>query len=266
LKFGGWQFYSGRMQKAFVTNPILVILISLWGFSGSYNSRGAEGANPFLRAGIPAADREWRGSDYAAAAKAFGEAKTPLPRLSEREGRRLLERLLSVENFAFSHNKSLPFAPRMEDYLQLQEGANNILKLYVNQAAKGEVLHKELIRMVAFGLRVAALGVEMTDEFLPTIPKDNKYEIRMDGFRKMRSGMTTMFVGAETSLSEGKIYSQDDLSIMLEAMASTLPTLKSAFTADYRVELSQKLEAHKRDFKQKEDLKRIEQMLTELKK
>ena len=210
-------------------------------------------------------DREWRGSDYQLAAGAFTAGKVGLPRFSDKQGRTLLERLTATGNFAFYRDKTLPLAMRMEDFLKLQEAANSISKLYLGSAIKGEDVHKEMGRMMAFSLYTAALGIELVDEFIPTIPRDDKYDTRMDGVKRMRSGLTTMFVGAETSLFDRKFYSSDDLSTLLEAMASTLPHFKGAFSTEYRIELQKKLESHESDFKNADDVRRIKMMLTELK-
>jgi len=224
----------------------------------------AAGNNPFLDAGIPTADREWRGSDYMLAADIFTARKVALPRFSDMQGSLLLERLTSPENFAFHRNRTLPFASRIEDLLKLQQGANTISKLYLATATKGDYAHKETARLAAFMLHTAALTIELMDEFIPTIQKDDKYAIRMDGLNKMYSGLTTMFVGAEVSLSEQKIYSPEDLSTLLEAMTTTLPRIKRAFTTDYRTELRKKLQTHKSKFKSRDDVRRIETMLREL--
>jgi hypothetical protein len=86
----------------------------------------------------------------------------------------------------------------------------------------------------------------------------------MKGFEKVKSGLTTIFVGAELSLSE-KVYSQADLSKILTAMTKTFPTMNKVFSDDYRVELRKQLEADKSHFKNREDVSHIDEMLTELK-
>ncbi|HMJ66510.1 MAG TPA: hypothetical protein VK615_14285, partial [Candidatus Binatia bacterium] len=86
----------------------------------------------------------------------------------------------------------------------------------------------------------------------------------MDGLKKMNSGLTTVFVGAENSLAEQKFYSADDLSLLLKAMSETLPRVRNAFSPDYRIELRKKLTSHKSSFKKKEDLRYIDEMLREL--
>jgi len=152
----------------------------------------------------------------------------------------------------------------MVDYSSLLEGTGAILKRYLATTTKGQEFHKEIAALMAFMLHTAALGVELADEFVPTIARDEKYAVRMDGIKKMNSGLTTIFVGAENSLAEQKFYSAEDLSLLLKAMSETLPRVKKAFSADYRVELRKKLTSHRTSFKKKEDIQHIDEMLKEL--
>jgi len=229
----------------------------------AFNCLAAE-TNVFVEAGIPAPDREWRGADYRIAAATFAATKLPLPRFSDKHGKAVLDRVTSVENFSFYRNKTLPVDPRMADYANLLEGAGAILKRYLATTTKGREFHKELATLMAFILHAAAVGVELADEFIPTIPRDEKYPVRMDGLKKMNSGLVTMFVGAENSLAEQKFYSGEDLSLLLKALSEALPRVKKAFSADYRVELRKKLTSHKSSFKNKEDIRYIDEMLKEL--
>jgi hypothetical protein len=113
-------------------------------------------------------------------------------------------------------------------------------------------------------LQGSALGVELTDELLPTIQKDDRYETRMNGLKQMNSGLTTVFVGAEQTLADRKILSADDLSMILGAMESTLPRIKKAFPEDVRIELRKKLEEDKARFTGREDLQKLSSMIREL--
>src|SRR4051794_39107391 len=129
-------------------------------------------ARVHAQAGLPATDREWFGDDYLRAAEMITTGKTSLPRLSDKKGVPLLERLTSTDHFAFYRNKSLPPASRMEDLMKSQQSVNAIMKQYAVAANKkgGEDLHDELIRLMAFSLRTNVLMVDLVDEFLPTIP------------------------------------------------------------------------------------------------
>lgn len=224
----------------------------------------AADSNPFLEAGIPAAGREWGGPDYVRTAEILGAGKVTLPRYSDPKGAALLQRMTSTDNFSLHRNKSIALSVRMEDFLQVQQGANSLLKLYLNATVQGTDYKPEMARLAAFVLHSSALGVDLVEEMLPTLPRDEKYETRMAGLKQMNSGLTTIFVGSEQMLTPRNGFSAEELSVLLEAMARTLPRLKQAFPPEYRIELRKKLEADRVRFKADEDIRRIDAMIREL--
>ena len=218
----------------------------------------------YLEAGIPAPSREWTGGDYERTLQVLSVGKVALPRFSDRHGEAILTRLTSTENFSFHRNRTLPLQARLEDFSKLYQNASSLGKLYFAAATKDARLGKEVAHLVAFLLHTSEVGVELLDEFLPTIPRDDKYAVRMDGLKRYQSGLTIIFVGAEITLAERNNFSADDRSVVLEAMAQTLPRIKIAFLPDYRVELARKLEADKARFTRLEDIRLIDMMVREL--
>ena len=86
------------------------------------------------------------------------------------------------------------------------------------------------------------------------------------GMGQMRSGMTSIFSGAEKSLSETKFYTSDDRSMILVAMAETLPKISQAFSADFAKELRQRLEELRPKYPSPADSRAFDSMLDTLKK
>lgn len=218
--------------------------------------------NPFLEAGIPAATRQWSGPDYARALEILTAGKVPLPRFDDPQGAALLRRMTSTDNLSLQRDKSVPLTGRLQDFLQVQQGAGNLLSLYL--VAKEGDYRPELAHTAAFLLHASAQGVDLVEEMVPMLPKDEQYATRMEGRKKMDEGMTSIFVGAEQMLAEQNGFSADDLSVLLDAMADTLPRLKKCFPPDARIELRKKLEADKARFKKDEDARRIDRMIGEL--
>jgi len=224
-----------------------------------------EKTNSFLEAGIPAASREWLGSDYALTFQILSSGKVALPRFSEKDGAALLRRITSTENFSLQKNQTIPLQVRLGDYTNLLQGAGSLFKLYYSTSIeKKQNLNTELSNLLAFMLHVSAQGIDLVEEFIPNIPKDDSYAARMEGVRKMYSGLTTVFVGAEVMLTEKNGLSSSDRSAVLDAMAITLPRNKKAFPQDYRIELRKKLEADRKYFSSPEDIQKIDTMLLEL--
>src|SRR4051812_25488024 len=222
-------------------------------------------SNRYLEAGIPDASRDWSADDYERAVQVLAGGKISLPRFADPQGAALLRRITSTGNFALYHNKDAPLQKRIEDFLKMYQEAALLLKLYYAEPAVGGVgPHQEMAAVVAFLVQGSALGIELTDEFLPTIPKDDHYEIRMAGLKQMNSGITTIFVSAEQALADRQTFSADDLSVILEAMESTLPKIKKAFPDEVRGDLRKKLEEDKARFSAPQDLQRLGAMVREL--
>jgi hypothetical protein len=246
-----------------IARVALLLVLALLALGAPAAAQGP--SNRYVEAGIPAASRVWNGVDYERAVQILSEGKIALPRFADPQGAPLLRRITSTENFASYRNKDLPLQSRMEDYLKMYRGITSLLKLYYAEPAIGGVApHQELAALLAFLLHGSALGIELTDEFLPTIPKDDHYEIRLAGLKQMNSGLIGVFVGAEQTLAERKVFSAEDLSVILAAMESTLPRARKAFPEDVRVELRKKLEEDKARFSAPKDLQRLDAMIREL--
>lgn len=152
----------------------------------------------------------------------------------------------------------------MEDTLAMQQAANTIMKKYAVEANNGANLNREVAEQMAFSLKMATVMISLVDEFLPTIKKDEKYEIRIDGLRKMKMSMETVFSGAEESLGERKFYTDGDLAILLAAMSETLPRFNAVFSDDFRSELRGKLKRRASEFQSPSSVRLIELMQKEL--
>ena len=224
---------------------------------------GQEQPDPFLAAGIPAVSRAWTGPDYQRAAEILAAGKVSLPRLSDPRGAALLGRMTSLENLALERDPKLSLQSRLEDFVPLQQGASSLLKQYLAAGARGG-FRPETARLAAFLVRSSAQGLELVTEMIPTVPKDEQYAKRMAGVKQMNDGMTSVFVGCEQMLAPSNHFAPEDLSILLAAMAETLPRVKKTFAADFRVELRRKLEADRPRFKAPEDARRIDAMIAAL--
>lgn len=219
--------------------------------------------DPFLEAGVPATTRVWSGPDYQRAAEVLTAGKVPLPKFADPQGAVLLRRINSLDNLALQGDKSLPLTARMDDFIELQQGAVGLLKLYLAASSEGGY-RQELASLTALLLHSSARGAELVEEMLPTLPRDETYATRMAGLKEMNEGMTTAFVATEQMLTPENNFSPEDLSLLLEAMAQTLPRLKTGFPPEVRIEMRKKLEADKARFTKDEDTRRLDRMLGEL--
>ena len=247
--------------------PLILAFLLCAGISaGAQQAGSGPGPDSYLKAGIPSVDREWSGADYTRAAQVLSAGTVALPLYSDPQGAALLRRFTSPDNLAFARNRTLPVRVRLRDNLQMFEGANTILRLYyAAYASKGQGMGAEMASTLAFLVRSAGLTVGLVDELLPALSGDDKYDAeRMAALQKINAGMTGMFVGAEITLTEPGSFSAGDRSLVLEAMAATLPQVKGTFTAAYRAQLRDKLLADKAAFSGADDARRLDGMIAEL--
>lgn len=211
---------------------------------------------------LPATDRQWSGADYEQASEALASIKGPLPSFSDERGSELLHRITSLENFSLGRDQRIPIKVRITDYASLYKGTSSILLLYYSASLETKQnLNAEMASLAAFTLHASALGVGLVDEVIATMGKETDPKTVMEGVRKMYSGLTTVFVGAEKMLTEPNGFSDKDRSTVLLAMAETLPTIKKALSPKYLAELRGRLELDKKQFTTESDLRQIDLML-----
>jgi hypothetical protein len=261
MRCGAIEFNIGLLQ---IMRPYIILAVAILFVMQSTLAQDVT-ASPFTKAGIPSVTRNWTGTDYKQTVSVLSLGTVPLPVFSDTQGAALLRRITATENFSFYRNRTLPLQTRITDYFSLQDGVASLAKLYFARPTNStNSSTAEIASLLSYLLRSSNLGLELVEEFLPAVSKDDKYAGRMEGLKKMKSGLTSVFVGAEQTLTEQNGFSSSDRSRILEAMAETLPTMKKAFTQDYKVELRQKLQADRAKFSDKADVLRIDSMLNEL--
>ena len=231
---------------------ILLFLVSRIGFANDYVDRG-----------FPATDRTWMGQDYVNVYQLINSDRSSLPDFSSKDGKAIIKRLTDTSNFEFCKDKSLPIGQRLQNFLQVSQASNSVMMLYATKLYSEQVYAGETADMLAFSLYLAEVGIDLMNEFIPTIPKDDQYEVRMQGVKQMFSGITTQVSGAEVTLTEKETFSAENRLIILEAIHATLPKLKVAFSNEFKKELSNRFEKQKQNFEETQ-IVLIEEIIKEL--
>jgi hypothetical protein len=125
--------------------------------------------------------------------------------------------------------------------MNVMDGAKSIMMLYVRAANAGEKVEKELADLLVFQLAVTSSAIGLIEEFIPTIPKDEKYKTRMEGFAQMKSGLATILDGAITSLSERKLYSNESVARMVRGIREYYPRFASILPQTTKAEFRLKI-------------------------
>lgn len=201
----------------------------------------AETVSELVAKGCPSPDREWQAKDYKALKELLSKGTMPLPRLESESGGAVLHRLTDTENLSFHHNRKLPIETRFPDLLNLMDGTKSIMMLYIRAANAPEKVERELADLLVFQLAVASTAIELTEEFMPTITKDEKYETRMEGFAKMKSGLATILDGAIDSLSERTVYSDESVAKMARGIREYFPRFASILPETTKAEFRRKI-------------------------
>ena len=221
--------------------------------------------SPYVKAGLPEPSRAWTGADYTQAVNVLESGASPLPRFSDSNGAAVLNRMTAVENLGFYRNASLPLETRYGDYLALSIGVNTLSTMYVDSprdsAGKTQL---ETAALVAYRLRVAVAGLGLMDALISTVPKDEKYATRVASMKDMQTSYSSTLGDAEIMLTAEHGFSAAGRSLVLKAMADTLPTLKRAFQPFYKEELRQRLEADRAKLNDAEDRRLLDAMISQL--
>jgi hypothetical protein len=147
----------------------------------------------YLHLGLPAQDREWSGDDMVKAEKILASVAQKgyrqLPRYKSERSGEVFARLTSPQNLDLFKNRTLPFEVRFSQATNYFQASNQIFKLYLAGFLKGDVRDSELVEFMGAQFRSSLVMLELVDEFLPTIRKDDsKYQVRMQGLDQMRRG------------------------------------------------------------------------------
>lgn len=250
------------MIRGFLRALTLAVLLAVVSFYG-HSIRAEAWRVSYQNAGVAGLDQPWIGTDYERAAQAIITAKIPLPTFKDSRGKAVLKRIVSEENLAFIQNKDLSVTSRMENFMLMQSSLSALLGHYVTIANQGKVsVPDELIAFYGFMLQTAASGIGLTDEYLAAIPKDDKYESRIDSLKKLQVGILSMLAGAEMTLNEN-YYSKRNRHDLLLVISETLPRFKPILPNEFKIEYRVKLVQQKKNFKDKQSLQLLNQM-TEL--
>jgi hypothetical protein len=206
------------------------------------DSKGGEPADPkgsgdesltseeYLRLGMPAQDRDWFGGDMVNAEKILAslaqQGYRQLPRYKSERSGEMFARLTSPQNLDLFKNRTLPLDARFPQALNYFQASNQVFKLYLAGFLKKEVRDSELVELMGAQFRSTVVMLELVDEFLPTIQKDDpKYQVRMQGFDQMKRGLASVVAGGLQTLTERESYRGSELVRLVGYMQETFPLI-----------------------------------------
>jgi hypothetical protein len=191
--------------------------------------------------GYPAVDRVWGAADYRDLNELIKSGKSPLPTLQDPSTRPVFERIVNLKNLDLAADKSLPVGSRLQDVLGVLDGARVLLVAYITGAQAGKPYERELAKMQVYMLAVATTSLGVANEFLPTIPQDDKYQTRMAGFEQMKQGFRTMVGGVVQSVGETTFYSKESTIELAQGIITYLPSMQQVLTDQDRQDYARRI-------------------------
>lgn len=204
-------------------------------------------AEQYLGLGLPAQDREWSGDDMVKAAQILASVAQKgywqLPRYKSNRSGEVFARLTSPQNLDLFKNRTLPLDARFPQALNHFQANNQVLKLYLAGFLKKEVRDSELVELMGSQFRSTVVMLELVDEFLPTIKKDDpKYQVRMQGLDQMKRGLASVIAGGLQTLTERNSYQGSELVRLVGYMQETFPLIVPRLPPGARTETMLRLE------------------------
>jgi len=171
-----------------------------------------------------------------------------LPRYKSERSGAVFARLTSSENFNLFRNRTLPLDGRLPQMLDYIQASNRVLKLYLAGFLKKEIRDCEMVELLGATLGATVVLLELFDEFVPTIKKDDpSYKVRMEGIETMRRGLASMVTGTIESLTEADHYRASERVRLLGFMQETVPQIFQHLPPATRTEVLLRLEAMQSD-------------------
>lgn len=202
---------------------------------------GSLALDAYIQDGMPAHDRSWSGADMVRTASVLNTIAQKdaghLPRYQSPRSGELFKRITSNDNLVLHRNRQLLVEQRLPDAMDYMKSHNQTLKIYLEAFIKHQVADSELVELMSSQLDVAVVMIQLVDEFLPTLDKnDRTYPVRMKGLAQLKHGMAGIVAGTMQTLTESHAYRSAELKRLVNQMRRTFPEILPAIPEGSRSE------------------------------
>jgi len=201
----------------------------------------------YTEMGMPSPDRTWNSSDMETVSKLITQISkddpSKLPRYQSAKSGEVFQRIVNNQNLDLLRNPLLPNQVRMQEALKFTQAANGVNVAYVSGLLARTTGDNEMTEISGLILRTSVVMIELVNQFLPSLdPKSPTYPTRIDGLKKMKSGMANVMLGSIKQISEPGTWKAEPLGRFIGYMDETFPIIITALTPGLRKETLTQLE------------------------
>ena len=201
----------------------------------------------YAKLGIPSPESAWTGGDYIRACRALVNlaSRRPdlLPRWRSEKSGKLFGRMVSLENLKPARDAKAALNPRLQLAGTCMVAFGSTLITYGKANTETGLYGDEIVEMIGFGLRVAALTMELFGEIPPdTFRRGSAARRNAKVLKQTIKGLTEVVDGAVTACGDGKTYTLSARLRLAGYLKETLPRLLPRLPEGNRKEIRARIE------------------------
>jgi hypothetical protein len=191
----------------------------------------------------PPEDEAWDGTSYRALVERVTDQGLALPTLANEATKPVFERIVNPDNIPLrvGLNRSLSLGIRYQRLNSAIDPIHKLVVLYANEAQKGKPYATELARLLVYEAKVSAAWLDISEPYFATLSKDNRYEVHVAHFNKVRTGARQFYADLVQGMTDTRLYSKSDIQLLIGGALASLPSYHPILTDQDRQSITQKL-------------------------
>lgn len=182
----------------------------------------------YIERGLPAADRDWTGEDYAQAATVLKSLATndatQLPRYASPTSGAVFARIVSLDNLKLYRSKTLADPQRVTTAGTLLQNFSQMMVIYGSVSNPKHAFDSELVELFRYTLEVCRDIMPLVEAQAESIPlNDPDRETRLKGREQVREGVASIVSGCLRAITDKANYRASELVRLADTLEQTLP-------------------------------------------
>ena len=229
-------------------------------------ARAADPPSPEAAASavMPPLTRRWTPEDYVVAAGMIVDHQVPMPTYETPQGRALLDKLTSSDNYAIFTDESISVRTRLQRGSQMFGGLGQLMIFYGSfLESSGKQLHAEGAALIDSVLRMSALESDLARQLFDKMdPADPR---AIAAHAKFGEGLEAIVNGVLQAFDTKGFFLPAESTLELRTLSSTLGSIDFFLAPDVRASLSAKFVAMRKKAASPEDRELLDRLVGILK-